>query len=71
MGILFNIPNLQPNLVSTESKVQFRQLGASNHTDSYRANQDYYATDPIAITKLLAVEIFSNDIWEPAVGGVI
>ena len=27
----------------------FKTLGASNHTDKERQNEDYYATDPIAI----------------------
>ena len=34
----------------------FKTLGASNHTDKERENNDFYATDPIAIDKLLTVE---------------
>lgn len=47
----------------------YKTLGASNHTDKERAENDYYATDPIAIDKLLKVEELSNYVWEPAVGG--
>jgi len=34
----------------------YKTLGASNHTDKEREKDDYYATDPIAIDKLLTVE---------------
>lgn len=47
----------------------YKTLGASNHTDKERAENDYYATDPVAIDKLLKVEELSNYVWEPAVGG--
>jgi len=46
----------------------FKTLGASNHSPSERANYDFYATDPIAATLLLELEIFSGDIWECACG---
>lgn len=46
----------------------FKTLGASNHTDKERQNEDFYATDPIAAELLLDVETFSPDIWEPACG---
>lgn len=46
----------------------FRVLGASNHTDHDRAENDYYATDPIAIDALLEVETFDGEIWEPCCG---
>lgn len=42
----------------------FKTLGASNHTDKDRQNEDYYATDPIAAELLLEVEQFSGNIWE-------
>lgn len=32
----------------------FKTLGASNHTDKERQSEDYYATDPIAVDKLLS-----------------
>lgn len=47
----------------------FATHGASNHSDSERADLDYYATDPEAVEKLLKVENFNNHILEPACGG--
>lgn len=49
----------------------FKQLGASNHTDEEREQNDYYATDPKAITSLLRFEtnLNNSDVWECAVGG--
>jgi len=46
----------------------YKCLGASNHTDKEREDNDYYATDPIAIDKLLAVEKPFAIIWECACG---
>ena len=46
----------------------YKTLGASNHTDQERENNDYYATDPIAIDKLLSVETPNKNIWECACG---
>lgn len=46
----------------------FKTLGASNHTDKERQNEDFYATDPIAAELLLKVEKFSHNIWECACG---
>lgn len=46
----------------------YKTLGASNHTDKEREEDDYYATDPIAIDKLLEVEKPSHNIWECACG---
>lgn len=46
----------------------FRTLGASNHTDKERQNEDFYATDPIAADLLLKEEKFSHNIWECACG---
>lgn len=43
--------------------------GASNHSDSERAELDYYATDPEAVKMLLEVETFDHYIFEPACGG--
>jgi hypothetical protein len=48
----------------------FKTLGASNHTDKERQNEDYYATDPIAIDVLVidgGVK-FDKPIWECACG---
>lgn len=46
----------------------YKTLGASNHTDKERESNDYYATDPIAIDKLLTVEEPSHFIYECACG---
>lgn len=46
----------------------FKCLGASNHTDKERQQEDYYATDPIAARLLLEVEDFTPHIWECACG---
>lgn len=44
-------------------------MGASNHTDKAREENDYYATEPRATELLLEVEKFSPNIWEIACGG--
>lgn len=48
----------------------FKTLGASNHTRNEREENDYYATDPVAIDALDDYfDLFRNDpIWEPACG---
>lgn len=48
----------------------WKTLGASNHTDKERQNEDYYATDPIAAEWLLKIEDIPKDkpIWECAAG---
>ena len=46
----------------------YKTLGASNHTDKERQNEDYYATDPIAIDKLVKVVKLPRYIWECACG---
>lgn len=46
----------------------FKTLGSSNHTDKEREKDDYYATDPIAIDKLLTVEKPFENVWECACG---
>ena len=46
----------------------YKTLGASNHTDKERQNEDYYATDPKAADLLLELETFAPDIWECACG---
>lgn len=43
--------------------------GASNHSETDRADYDYYATDPDAVEKLLEVEDFFRYVYEPACGG--
>lgn len=49
-------------------KSTFVTLGASNHSDIQRDNNDYYATDPKAVKMLLSVEKFNPYIWECACG---
>lgn len=51
------------------AKSIFSTHGASNHSDNDRHEHDFYATDPIAVEKLLKKETFSKEIWEPACGG--
>jgi hypothetical protein len=51
-----------------KNKNVFITIGASNHTDKERQNEDFYATDPIAIDILCDVEIFVGKIWECAAG---
>ena len=46
----------------------YKTLGASNHTDKERQSEDYYATDPIAIDKLLNAFDIPEMVWECACG---
>lgn len=47
----------------------FKTLGASNHTTKERENDDYYATDPIAIDALiLGGGQISHKVWEVSCG---
>lgn len=46
----------------------FKMLGASNHCDEEREENDFYATDPKAIDKLLEFETFEPKIWKNACG---
>jgi hypothetical protein len=46
----------------------YKTLGASNHTDKERQNEDFYATESKAIDVLLEVENFNKNIWECACG---
>lgn len=43
-------------------------LGASNHSQSEREENDFYATDPIAAEWLINLENLDNNIWECACG---
>lgn len=43
--------------------------GASSHSETERQENDYYATEPKAVQKLLDKEKFSMNIWECACGG--
>lgn len=46
----------------------FKAISATNHSESEREHNDYYATAPLAIDKLLAVESPHKHIWECACG---
>ncbi len=46
----------------------YKTLGASNHSKTEREENDYYATDPLAIDKLLKVERINKRVWECACG---
>ena len=43
-------------------------MGASNHSNTVRVDNDYYSTNPIAIDYLLEHEDFSENVWECACG---
>ena len=46
----------------------YKTLGASNHTDKEREENDYYAIEPRAVELLLEQEKFNKNVWEPSVG---
>ena len=46
----------------------YTTLGASNHTDKEREQNDYYATEPKALELLLELETFFPCVWECACG---
>lgn len=52
------------------SRTTFATLGASSHSNHEREVNDYYATDPDAINRLLAVTTLNKEkeIWECACG---
>jgi len=51
-----------------DSNSIYKTLGASNHTDKEREENDFYATEPKAAELLMEVEGFSGPIWECACG---
>lgn len=46
----------------------FKTLGASNHTDKEREQNDFYATDPVAIDLLTKKVELPKQVLEPACG---
>mgnify|MGYP003288392158 CR=1 FL=1 len=46
----------------------FKMIGASNHCEHDRQQNDYYATEPIATNFLCELEQFKGPILEPACG---
>ena len=55
-------------MTDSGTRKMFASLGASNHFDTEREQNDYYATDPIALELLLELETFSPKVWECACG---
>ena len=54
---------------SGNGKSVFVTLGASNHTDKEREPNEFYATDPIAIDKLIGnIGFIPSVVWECACG---
>lgn len=54
---------------SGNGKSVFVTLGASNHTDKERESNDFYATDPIAVDKLVgSIGFIPSVVWECACG---
>jgi len=53
---------------SADAHKLFVTLGASNHGGDSREQNDYYATDPIAMDLLLRRERFDKHVWECACG---
>jgi hypothetical protein len=45
------------------AKSAFVQNGASNHSDTERQNEDYYATEPIVADFLMQIESLNHNIW--------
>lgn len=53
----------------TGSKVSnIKTMGASNHSNTQRQSDDFYATEPKAVNLLLGLEKFEGSIWECACG---
>lgn len=46
----------------------FRIIGASNHSEEDRHEQDFYTTDPDCVKDLLEVETFNHEVLEPCCG---
>jgi len=55
---------------SGDTNSVYKILGASNHTDKERQNEDFYATEPKASELLLEIEDFSQikTIWDNSCG---
>lgn len=50
------------------TQATFVTLGATNHSQSERESNDFYATEPKAIKLLMEVEKFNHNIWECCCG---
>lgn len=53
---------------SGNGKSTFITIGASNHTDKEREEHDFYATNPVAIDRLVRSFELPKKIWECACG---
>lgn len=62
-------PSRRPSGHDGNSKTVFSIIGASNHSETERHAEDYYATPPSAVEQLLDLETFSPRILEPSCGG--
>ena len=56
------------NQFSSDLRKVYAGVGASNHSQHGRAENDFYATDPIAIELLMKEIKFSPAVWECACG---
>ena len=56
-----------PDWIGNSNSI-FKGLGASNHTSETRADNDFYATSPVAAEWLLKLEDLAPSIWECACG---
>lgn len=59
----------QEILKDKSNRCVYATIGASSHSDEDRMINDYYATDPNALERLLKFEVFHEKVWEPACGG--
>lgn len=50
------------------TKSAFSVIGAKGHANEERAENDYYATEPNAVARLLEKESFNMQVWEPCCG---
>lgn len=66
--MLHNLNNKNNKKTVNSSNEVFTTMGASNHSQRKRENNDYYSTDPNAIDYLLEHEQFDDNIWECACG---
>ena len=66
--LFFKDEELDNNKYTTGTNSVFRTLGSSSHSVKERQNEDFYATDPLAIDLLCAEEKFDSDIWECCCG---
>lgn len=59
---------MNPQYQNKKSKIVFASIGASNHSEGERQKNDFYATDPKAVSLLCKIEKFNKNIWECACG---